>query len=603
MPRSTHFSFLRMAVLFSIIPCMHSFAQLHIPPVMEADSANFRKDIMTRVYISPQKVVWTKGNLQHTENLLDASTEQADLVNFSTCLMNSTEEDTASVILDFGRELHGALKLVAGSGSDAYFTVRVRLGESLSETCSELVSSRPANEKGNQYGQSKKYSATNDHAARDMIVLVPRYGHIEVGNSGFRFVRIDLLGKATMNLKEATAVFRYRNIPYLGSFRCSDERLNQIWSTGAYTVHLNMQEYIWDGIKRDRLIWLGDMHPETSTISTVFGNDDSFYGSLDLAVQQYPLPQWLNGMSAYSMWYLIIQYDWYVQNGNKAFIEKHRDYITGLVDLIDTKVDEDGSEHLAASRFLDWPSSPNEQGVEAGYRALLCWALQDAEKLCTLLGDEVHAKKCIEIENRLKKKVLPPNDLKQAAALMAIAGLMDAKEACEKYILVGGPKGFSTFYGFYMLEALAKAGQYDQALDIISKYWGGMLDVGATTFWEDFDLEWTKNAGRIDEFVPEGKDDIHGDFGGYCYVGFRHSLCHGWASGPTAWMSHHILGVDVMEPGCKKVRITPHLGKLQWVEGTYPTPSGEVIRIKHVKLPNGEVKTTVKAPKGVKIVK
>lgn len=607
MSLKTYFTFLDSRKLMMALFCAFNYvpviAQTYIPPVLKADSANFRKDIMTRAYISPQKVVWTKGNLQHTENLLDASTEQADLVNFSTCLMSSTEKDTASVILDFGRELHGGLKLVTSSGSDAYFTVRVRLGESLSETCSELVSSRPANEKGNQYGQSKEYSATNDHAIRDMIVLVPRYGQIEVGNSGFRFVRIDLLGKATMNLKETTAVFRYRNIPYLGSFTCNDSRLNQIWQTGAYTVHLNMQENIWDGIKRDRLIWLGDMHPETSTISTVFGNDDSFYSSLDLAVQQYPLPQWLNGMSAYSMWYLIIQYDWYVQNGNKAFIEKHRDYITGLVDLFDSKVDEDGCEHLAASRFLDWPSSPNGPGVEAGYRALLCWALQDAEKLCKLLGDEAHAKKCIEIENRLKKKVLPPNDLKQAAALMAIAGLMDAKEACEKYISVGGPKGFSTFYGFYMLEALAKAGRYDQALDIISKYWGGMLDMGATTFWEDFDLEWTKNAGRIDEFVPKGKDDIHGDFGGYCYVGFRHSLCHGWASGPTAWMSHHILGVEVVEPGCKKVRITPHLGNLQWVEGTYPTPSGEVIRIKHVKQPDGKIKTTVKAPKGVKIIK
>lgn len=25
------------------------------------------------------------------------------------------------------------------------------------------------------------------------------------------------------------------------------------WLTGAYTVHLNMQDYLWDGIKRDRL--------------------------------------------------------------------------------------------------------------------------------------------------------------------------------------------------------------------------------------------------------------------------------------------------------------------------------------------------------------
>lgn len=169
-------------------------------------------------------------------------------------------------------------------------------------------------------------------------------------------------------------------------------------------------------------------------------------------------------------------------------------------------------------------------------------------------------------------------------------------------LLVGGPKSFSTFYGYYMLQALAKGGYYEEAMDIISQFWGGMLDLGATTFWEDFNLEWTENVGRIDEFVPEGKRDIHGDFGAYCYPGFRHSFCHGWASGPTAWMSEHVLGIKVLDPGCKKVQITPHLGKLQWAEGTFPTPHG-ILEVRHEKQPDGTVKTTYKAPKGVKVVK
>ena len=560
--------------------------KLYYPLAFGDDTLNLRQDKMTRVYIPPKKVLWSQGNVHDLENLLNADDGQADLVNASSCYMKSTNEEGASIILDYGRELHGALKLVVGSGSAADFKMRIRLGESVSETCSEISGG----------------TATNDHATRDMILTVPRYGQIETGNSGFRFARIDLLGEASLNLKEVSAVFRYRNIPYLGTFRCSDDRLNEIWTTGAYTVHLNMQEYIWDGIKRDRLIWLGDMHPETNTISTVFGNEESFYASLDLAVQQYPLPNWFNGMSAYSMWYLIMQYDWYRHFGNMDFLNRHRDYITGLVDLIDTKVAEDGTETLAASRFLDWPSSPNTAGVESGYRALLCWAMQDAGELCGLFGDEARAQKCRDIEARLKKKVLPPNNLKQAAALMAIAGLMDAEEASQKFLLPGGPKGFSTFYGYYMLEALAKAGHYAEAMDIISQFWGGMIDMGATTFWEDFDLDWTENAGRIDEFVPEGKKDIHGDFGGYCYVGHRHSFCHGWASGPTAWLSNHVLGVEILEPGCRKVRITPHLGNLQWAEGTYPTPYGQ-IRIRHEKQADGSVKSSVKAPKGVKVVK
>ncbi len=594
-------------LLFTTVFSTAAMAQNHIPPVFGADSVNFRKDMMTRAYITPKRILWTSGeeNVRDAELLLRPNTGQADIFAGGMCQLVNSDNGKASLILDFGRELHGGLKLVFSSCAPLSTPkIRLRFGESVSETCSELNTNKSVAETGSHAeADLTNYTATNDHAVRDMELTVPFYGQIEIGSTGYRFVRIDLLTPGqSAYLKEATAVFRYKDIPYLGSFKCDNQRLNEIWQTGAYTVHLNMQEYIWDGIKRDRLIWLGDLHPEISTISTVFGEDDSFYQSMDLACQQYPLPQWLNGMSAYSMWYLIIHRDWYQHFGNLDFIKKHRDYITGLIDLIDTKVAEDGTETLSPARFLDWPSSPNTDGVESGYRALLCWAMQCGRELCQLLDDEARAEKCVEIENRLKKKIKEPNNLKQAAALMAISGLMTPEKACSEYISVGGPKGFSTFYGYYMLEALAKAGRYAEAMDIISQYWGGMLDMGATSFWEDFDLEWTRNSGRIDEFVPKGKSDIHGDFGAYCYPGFRHSFCHGWASGPTAWLSTHVLGVEILEPGCRKVRVTPHLGDLAWAEGTFPTPYGE-IRIKHEKQADGTVRSKIKTPKGVKLVK
>jgi len=579
--------------------------QLFLPAVFGTDTANIRKDIMTRVYIAPKSIKWTSGTdyVKEPERLLKISSGQADVFGNDMCQLVNKNGKTASFILDFGRELHGGLKMVISSCSPAVTPkFRLRFGESLTETCSQLNTKSLVDTGSKEVMDLKNNTATNDHAVRDFEFTMPYFGQMEIGSSGYRFVRIDLLTPdITVNLKEVNAVFRYRNIPYLGAFKCDDERLNNIWETGAYTVHLNMQEYIWDGIKRDRLIWLGDMHPETSTISTVFGNDDSFYASMDLATKQYPLPAWLNGMSAYSMWYLIIQHDWYMQNGNLDFLEKHKDYITGLVELFDSKVDAEGNDDLGGGRFLDWPSSPNTDGVWSGYRALLVWALKDGAKLCRILNDEAHAKQSEAIVSRLNKKVKEPNNLKQAAALMTIAGLMDADKAAKDFLLVGGPKGFSTFYGYYMLEALAKGGFYQEAMDIISQFWGGMLDLGATSFWEDFNLDWTENCGRIDEFVPEGKKDIHGDFGAYCYPGFRHSFCHGWASGPTAWMSRHVLGIEVLEAGCRKVRIQPHLGKLKWVEGTYPTPCG-IIKIRHEKQNDGSVKSTVKAPKGVKVV-
>ena len=216
----------------------------------------------------------------------------------------------------------------------------------------------------------------------------------------------------------------------------------------------------------------------------------------------------------------------------------------------------------------------------------------------TVLGDKDTASLCTEAAARGRKVVPDVNSSKSGAALLALAGMVDAKKTSDDVLKVGGTKGVSTFYGFYVLQALAKSGDTDTAIDFISQYWGGMLDFGATTFWEDFDLAWTKDAGRIDELVPPGKKDLHGDFGAYCYLGFRHSFCHGWASGPTAWLSQNVLGVKPLDPGCKRVRIAPQLGHLAWAEGAYPTPLGP-IKVRHERQADGSVKSDIQAPPGI----
>lgn len=565
-----------------------------------ADTASIRIDELSQAYIAPKRIVWVSDSrkVRNTGVLLTRHSGQPDMAREPFCAME-TQRDTVSILLDYGRELHGGLKLVLGhSNSGSPAKVRIRFGESVGEACSE-----------NDGGRNRRGYSSNDHAVRDFVMAIPRYGMIETGNTGFRFVRIDLVSPdRKIQLKEATAILRYRAVPYLGSFSCSDPLLTEIWNTGAYTVHLNMQEYLWDGIKRDRAVWLGDMHPEVATVMSVFGQNEVVPKSLDYACRLYPLPQWLNGISSYSLWYLIIQHDWYMHCGDKAFLNRHGRYILELTDRIDALVDEDGTEHLednATGRlnyFLDWPSSTNPAGVKSGYYALLTWAMQDAAKLCEWLGDKERAAKCRDVERRLRRKKLPHAGLKQAAALMTIAGIVPAEQAVREVIGKGGAEGFSTFYGYYMLQAMAKAGEYRQAMDIMRQYWGAMLSLGATTFWEDFNLDWAENAGRIDEFTPQGKRDIHRDYGAYCYLSYRHSLCHGWASGPTAWLTRHVLGVEVTEPGCKTLRVTPHLGDLTWVEGTFPTPNGTVT-IRHEKGKDGKVRSDIKAPKGIKIIK
>ncbi|UKI30896.1 MAG: hypothetical protein L6W00_23985 [Lentisphaeria bacterium] len=86
-----------------------------------------------------------------------------------------------------------------------------------------------------------------------------------------------------------------------------------------------------------------------------------------------------------------------------------------------------------------------------------------------------------------------------------------------------------------------------------------MIDRGATTFWEDFNLDWLENSGRIDELPPPGVRDLHADYGNYCYKGLRHSLCHGWASAPCFWLSETLSGVRFLSPGGGELRSPPGL--------------------------------------------
>ena len=544
-------------------------------------------DPRVRRYVAPTRIVWQSGGapeIAGVDALLKGGEEQATLAAHPSCTLNFSVGGAApGLLLDFGRELHGGIQIVTnGTKDNKPVKLRVRFGESVTEANGEPM---------------------NDHAIHDHQILVPWLGSHEVGNTGFRFVRIDMVEPgATLEIRKIRAVFLYHDLPYRGSFRCSDARLNSIWQTGAYTVQLCLQDYLWDGIKRDRLIWVGDMHPETSVVAAVFGDSPIVRRSLDLIRDETPLPKWMQGISSYSIWWLLIHQQWYLHFGDEGYLAQQRGYLCGLTEQLLNCIGPDGSETLAPWRFLDWPTSENPEAVHAGLHALLTLALQAAVELCGPLGESALREKCVDGLARLKQHIPVPGMSKQAAALMALAGISDANTANKTVLAQDQLSGLSTFYGYYVLQARAKAGDYAGCLEVIRRYWGAMLDFGATTFWEDFDLAWTPDAVGIDQLVPPGKKCIHADFGKYCYKGLRHSLCHGWAAGPTAWLTEHVLGIKPLTPGCKTVRIAPNLVDLEWAEGSLPTPRGD-IHVLHTRKQDGTINTTVDLPDGVKLAK
>ena len=554
---------------------------------------NAVQDQRVRQYLYPKRVVWTSGTgVRNSEQLLKPVLGQT-----STSIMGDESQACVlsgggSILLDFGCEIHGSFRVEARdlkpgkSSVGKTVQLRIRFGESVDEPNSTV------GEKG----------AINEHSTRDQIIAVPWLGAVECGESAFRFVRIDMVDDdAKLIFDSARAIFIYRDMPRLGQFVSSDERLNQVWDVCARTVHLTMQQYVFEGAKRDRLVWYGDFTPQTMTALRVFGDSKVLRDTLGVyARETWPLPKWMNGMPNYSLWWLITIGDLYRHTGDVGLVQEQWEYVTGLVNILIPYVKSNGEAGFEHP-FLDWPTNDKPLALAAGTHAMFALAFDRVAEMAEVVNDREMAKRATEIAAKVRSFYPTNADNKQAAALLALAGIERDDENNVDVVARDGAKGFSTFYGYYMLEALSKGNRDQVALDVCRDYWGAMIDVGATTFWEDFDLEWLKGAGRIDEPTPEGMESLHGDRGAYCYIGLRHSLCHGWASGPAAWMSAHILGVEPIEPGFKKTRVKPFLGDLDWVEGTVPTPYG-VIKVRAEKQENGAIKTTIEAPDEIEIV-
>lgn len=223
-----------------------------------------------------------------------------------------------------------------------------------------------------------------------------------------------------------------------------------------------------------------------------------------------------------------------------------KDYFIGLLEAIDGRIDENGRFDFGFS-FVDWPTH-GRADEEEGVRSLCRMAARKAEALAGVLGGgELAGSIC----RKISRKCLPVNEAKQVAALKYLSGAeLSGRE--KTLLAAGGGKGFSCFLSGQILAALEETAGAEAALDAMKEYFGGMLDMGATAFWEEFDLEWMKNSAPVTAFPRRGETDIHGDFGMHCYKGYRKSLCHGWSAGPVPFLFEKILGIRFLSAGGKE---------------------------------------------------
>jgi hypothetical protein len=238
---------------------------------------------------------------------------------------------------------------------------------------------------------------------------------------------------------------------------------------------------------------MGDLHPEVMVVAGLYGRHPVVARSLDFMRDTTALPAWMNGISSYSLWWIRTLHDWFQRTGDRGHLARQRDYLVRLLAQVAATVRPDGS-HSFPNGLIDWASARDEATTRAGMHALLAWTLQAGAALARELGERRAAAQAATAAARIARGALPVAASKQAAALAVLAGLRSPKEANRRVLAAKPAAGLSPFYGYYVLEARAQAGDIAGGLALLRTYWGGMLDLGATSFWEHFDLDWLKGA-------------------------------------------------------------------------------------------------------------
>ena len=490
------------------------------------------------------------------------------------------------IILDFGKEICGRVHVVFGYNESG--EIRLRTGESVAEVCAEI-------------GEK---NAGNNHSLRDAKYPVVGWSDFSTSETGFRFVRIDVVKGEQIYISSVFGEESENGLKERGTFHTSDERVNDIFKVAERTISLCVREKeIWDGIKRDRVVWIGDFYPELLSAYATYGDIPQFENVLNYV--KYFNGHWINNIPAYSAWWIICLEKYFELSGNENYTKEMLPFVDKIVRDFSLVVQENGDVSYKKSNliffggnefFLDWPTN-GEKDSEMGWRYLLICALKKAKEIYSFF--EKSSSLVDSILTRLDRFEYKSSSFKQITALGFLAGKISPKEA-RKQLKEGHAKGVTAFLSFAIFEALAKLGEGEFALGVIKDYFGGMIDMGATTFWEDFDIEWLKDKPSTLTDLPDAKrKNIHADYGRFCYQGLRHSLCHGWSTGFLDFFYKYILGIVPLERGYKTIRIEPHLYGLSFAEGDVPTPFGD-IRVRH-ELKNGAIETRYTLPRGVKV--
>lgn len=273
----------------------------------------------------------------------------------------------------------------------------------------------------------------------------------------------------------------------------------------------------------------------------------------------------------FSLWWVTMLHDYWMLRPDRKFIKLYLSGVQQVLSWFEKRINST-TQMLGPLKwwnFVDWNPAFGggvPDGATTGQSSIITLqyvlALQQASDLFADYGDTLQSRHYKTLAKKLsaatynscfdfKRHEMADNREKTAYSQHAsILGILtdaipvgDQKEVMEQILKDKNLSQVTFYYRFYLTRAMVKAGLGDDYYATLTP-WRDMLKIGLTTFAEK----------------PEP----------------TRSDCHGWSASPVYDFLATICGITSSTPGFSGVEIAPHLGALQHVKGTMPSPLGTI---------------------------
>jgi len=457
----------------------------------------------------------------------------------------SSERAEGGMLYDFGRELFGLIN---------------------------IGGVQPTAVLGVYYGESREEALDKDYSY--LYEICSGEESYRLTQRAFRFIYIE-------NADEDTAVsadYEYLPLEKKGSFTCDNPLFNEVYDVCIHTFHLNCREGFLDGIKRDRWVWSGDAFQSARINAYMFADKKiEQRTAIGLAGKQ-PVEQFINTIIDYTLLWIIGLGEHYMNYADSVYLKQVFPIAKAQLSFCETRLNCDGFIQAQGDdwTFIDW-ASIDKTGAVCAEQMLLIAAYETMCELSKITGEDgkSYAGKSASLKKRVNEKYWNPslgafidsyssgkNNVTRHANIFAVMFGIASDEQRESILInvlknPAVPKITTPYFTGYELDVLAKYGDYESIEKLLDSYWGGMLRLGATSVWEEFN---PKKTGAEHYEMYGGR--------------YHKSLCHAWGAGPVYLFGRYYLGVYPTSAGYETFCVEPHLGGLKHICGRVSVNGG-----------------------------